>query len=345
MNSDFISIIIPVYNTEKYLSECINSILNQTYENFELLLIDDGSTDESLKICNDFKEKDGRVKVFHHENHGVSYTRNRGITLSKGDYIAFIDADDYILPQYLEKLLEVAHMSGSSSKVVSFCRFCDLKTNNKVFERDECYDNLKYGKRNLNLAIEDIFSWKLFGSICRMLIPSELIKSNSLLFFECKFMEDQLFLFDLINYADAFKECDEYLYVYRYNTDSASRTPYIKGLIIDQSRYLYAFRNKLDSYSLDYEIKEKLFSYAILDAKVLLITNAAMSNTYYAEIKAIRRLEYFGFPVNSVNKLKWKRERGKTKNIVIFLADRNMYFLIYCFMKFERSFLRLLKKG
>jgi glycosyltransferase involved in cell wall biosynthesis len=100
-----ISIIVPVYNAEKYISDCITSILNQTYSYFELLLIDDGSTDMSGKICDDFNYKDNRIKVIHKENGGVSSARNIGIEASSGDYIIFIDSDDSINKNMVDELV------------------------------------------------------------------------------------------------------------------------------------------------------------------------------------------------------------------------------------------------
>ena len=99
-----ISIIVPVYNVENYLAYCIERILHQTYQHLEILLLDDGSTDSSLQLCREFESKDSRCTVFHHENHGVAYTRNRGIQLAKGEYISFIDSDDYVDETFIETL-------------------------------------------------------------------------------------------------------------------------------------------------------------------------------------------------------------------------------------------------
>ena len=90
-----ISVIIPVYNTEKYLHRCIDSVLAQTYQDFELLLIDDGSKDSSGAICDEYAAKDTRVRVFHKENGGVSDTRNYGLDLAQGKYLMFLDSDDF----------------------------------------------------------------------------------------------------------------------------------------------------------------------------------------------------------------------------------------------------------
>ncbi len=103
--NNLVSVIVPVYNRENYLRRCIDSILAQTYTNFELLLIDDGSTDNSGKICDEYAERDNRVKVFHKENGGVSSARNVGLDNAKGEYIIFVDSDDWVAVNYVELLL------------------------------------------------------------------------------------------------------------------------------------------------------------------------------------------------------------------------------------------------
>lgn len=107
MSSLKISVIVPVYNTEKYLRRCIDSILAQTFTNFELLLIDDGSEDTSGKICDEYAKKDARVRVFHKENCGVSSARNLGLENACGSYITFVDADDWIDERMYEEMLAV----------------------------------------------------------------------------------------------------------------------------------------------------------------------------------------------------------------------------------------------
>lgn len=105
-----ISVIVPVYNAKKYLGWCVNSILNQTFRDFELLLVNDGSTDGSLEICNNYAALDSRVRVITKENGGVSSARNQGLQEARGEYIQFVDSDDTIAPQMMERLLEAAKM-------------------------------------------------------------------------------------------------------------------------------------------------------------------------------------------------------------------------------------------
>ena len=108
-----ISVIVPVYNTEKYLHRCIDSILSQTFTDFELLLINDGSKDSSGAICDEYAAKDNRVRVFHKENGGVSSARNLGLDNAQGEWIAFVDSDDYMFPDMLERMLSALELKKS----------------------------------------------------------------------------------------------------------------------------------------------------------------------------------------------------------------------------------------
>jgi len=107
MNSmKMVSVIIPIYNTEEYLTDCIDSVLYQTHNIIEILLVDDGSIDKSLKICEAYASEDSRIAVIHKKNGGVSSARNVGLIAAKGEFICFVDSDDYLEPFFLEKLLD-----------------------------------------------------------------------------------------------------------------------------------------------------------------------------------------------------------------------------------------------
>lgn len=115
-----ISVVVPVYNTAPYLDRCLESITGQSYRNLEILLIDDGSTDESGALCDSWAKRDHRIRVIHQQNMGLGMTRNAGITLAKGDAICFIDSDDYILPRTIEKALDA--LQGKNAVVFGMCR-------------------------------------------------------------------------------------------------------------------------------------------------------------------------------------------------------------------------------
>ena len=120
-----ITIIIPVYNVENYLDECIQSVLKQTHKNFEIILVDDGSTDKSGCICDAYKEKDDRIQVIHKQNGGVSEARNTGMALAKGEYIAFLDSDDLVHPKMYEFLLQAMIDYDADLVSCGYKTFCD----------------------------------------------------------------------------------------------------------------------------------------------------------------------------------------------------------------------------
>lgn len=139
-----ISIIIPVYNVEKYIYRCISSILNQTFSDFELLLIDDGSTDNSLAVCEEFAKKDYRVHVFHKENGGVSSARNVGLDHAKGKYVTFIDSDDYIGSSWLSSFME----NNDEDLIIQGYTLCN--NGNESFVK---LDSSAYDATNLDQAL------------------------------------------------------------------------------------------------------------------------------------------------------------------------------------------------
>lgn len=126
--SKLLSVIVPVYNVENYLSDCIDSILNQTYSNFELFLVDDGSPDRCGEICDEYAKKDTRIKVIHKENGGQGSARNRALDVASGDYIAFVDSDDYIEPNMYEVMIEALERTNSDMSLCGFITHSGLRT-------------------------------------------------------------------------------------------------------------------------------------------------------------------------------------------------------------------------
>ena len=125
-----VSVIVPVYNSEKYLTECIESIMAQHYSNIEVILIDDGSTDNSGRIIDNYAQRYSQIRAIHTDNQGVSSARNCGIEMSSGDFITFIDADDWITPDYVEYLLQVL-ISTNSDFAISTKHFTNRDSNSR----------------------------------------------------------------------------------------------------------------------------------------------------------------------------------------------------------------------
>lgn len=150
MSNSLISVIVPVYKVQPYLRKCVNSILNQTYPNLEIILVDDGSPDNCGAICDEYAEKDARIKVIHKENGGLSSARNAGLDIASGEYITFVDSDDWIDPKMYEDMLASAECENSDI-VVCGIKYCDENNNivcdwqkisqDQTLSRDELLQN------------------------------------------------------------------------------------------------------------------------------------------------------------------------------------------------------------
>ena len=209
-----ISIIVPVYNAELYLRECVDSVLAQTYQNWELILINDGSSDGSKDICTEYENRDCRIRAYHHENHGVSYTRNCGIDFSKGEYLCFVDADDKILPDYLSYLLN--QMTENEADII-YCGY-QLLYGDKFVKRAPKIKGGVYRFEDLSYrAIDDgTLSGILFGSVWSAIYRSNLIKESNIHFDSAvRRNEDGLFNLELLPKAKVIMTSEYAGYIYR----------------------------------------------------------------------------------------------------------------------------------
>lgn len=171
MIDDLISVIIPVYNVEKYLKECLDSVINQTHKNIEIILIDDGSTDNSGKICDEYRKKDDRIIVIHKSNEGLSSARNDGLIHAKGKYIQFIDSDDYVNRDMLEITYSI--IKKYNADVVTFSHYilndgkaiCDCSKEEKVLNKMEAMKELLLDNKIRNYSWEKLWKKELFQDI------------------------------------------------------------------------------------------------------------------------------------------------------------------------------------
>ncbi|MGA4516237.1 glycosyltransferase family 2 protein [Solibacillus silvestris] len=160
--SELISIIVPIYNVEDFLHRCVDSILNQTYKNLEIILVNDGSPDQCGKICEEYAKLDNRVKVIHKENGGLSDARNAGIEVAEGQYLAFIDSDDWIHEEYIEILYELLRKTNSD---ISICNFLMTSTENFQVDNSKAelytYSNIKALEQLYNdeFYVQMVTSW------------------------------------------------------------------------------------------------------------------------------------------------------------------------------------------
>ena len=175
MNNELISIIVPVYKVEKYLEKCVKSILNQTYTNLEIILVNDGSPDECGRLCDELAKVDDRIRVFHKENGGLSDARNYGVERASGEYIGFVDSDDYIHESMYEKLYEAIKKSGTE---ISECGVTRVYKNmlRPHYEGEDYFlilDKQEYLEEYLE-------NRRLYGSAWCKLIQRDLAKNSQL---------------------------------------------------------------------------------------------------------------------------------------------------------------------
>lgn len=171
MVQPLISVIVPCYNVEEYLPKCVESILSQTYKNLEIILVDDGSPDNCGKICDEYAAKDGRIKVIHKANGGLSDARNVALDIMTGEYVTFIDSDDYVALDYVESMYKQAQESGAEIVVTNWTIFYEGKeptTNNKfkikkkIFTQEEALVTMFYQKDFDTAACSKLYKSTLF---------------------------------------------------------------------------------------------------------------------------------------------------------------------------------------
>lgn len=212
-----VSIIVPVYNVEAYLEDCIKSLISQTYDNIEILLIDDGSTDSSSTICDTFSKQDNRIVVIHKQNQGVSVARNTGLEIAKGDYVCFVDSDDYVEASFVETLL-CASVQYNADLVC--CGVTRVINGRKDWERKPDRIGI-FDHRN---ALIELYSENGFnGWPVNKIYRSEIIRQNSINFpIGIRYCEDEVFVMNYLLKCQKTVYLNVSLYYYVANNSSVN---------------------------------------------------------------------------------------------------------------------------
>ena len=217
-----ISVIVPVYKVETYLNNCIKSIVNQSYSNIEIILVDDGSPDNCPALCDEWAKKDKRIKVIHKKNGGVSSARNSGLDLASGKYIGFVDGDDFIHKDMIDYLYKA--MDSDSSQMAS----CGYRLSGKIY----CCNNKKLISNIQALSyLFNIIDCPYFeGFVWNKLYLLQIIKDNNIRFDEeLDMCEDTLFNFDYLNNVNKVSILNYSFYEYTFRNDSVMRIKPIKN--------------------------------------------------------------------------------------------------------------------
>ncbi len=316
MNNKCVSVIVPIYNVEKYLIKCVESIKNQTYKNLEILLIDDGSKDKSGDLAEQLAATDERIKVYHKLNGGLSSARNKGLEVCTGDYVCFVDSDDYIKDHYVEELLGACIKNESD---IAICYYFSVKDDVEIFDRIENHNDgmieVITGKQACLRYLETPFivAW------------NKLYKRN--LFDEVRFPEGKLHEDVATTYkcywsAKKVSVVNKGLYGYRVNETGIMRTKYSTRRYDELSaiKDAIAFFDKLKE-----EEIVRCFYWLYFDRVILHMWYAAddfeLKHSYYEKLKA-----------EAKEKLNLYKERygrsKKTKKFEIGLYKPSLYFMI-----------------
>ena len=219
METALISVIVPVYNVAQYLEKSIASIQQQTYQNLEIILVDDGATDESGHLCEQIAEQDERILVYHKENEGLSQARNDGLKQAHGDYVIFIDSDDYIHPEMIASLYQQLVNEDAD---VSSCGVMNVYSNSESPQTENQDDYFICDTETF--LREYLIGEKIPGTICNKLIKKEI--AAQLTFPKGLIYEDAYYHFDLIKVAKKYVVNTKPYYYYFHRGDSITTKPY-----------------------------------------------------------------------------------------------------------------------
>ena len=253
-----ISVIVPVYNSASHLGKCIESVLNQTYKTFELILIDDGSTDESLNICRIYEKMDNRVCVIHQENKGVGTTRNNGIMVSKGAYIMFLDSDDYLDENMLDDA--VKHVGKNEDMYVSGT-LMEYYENNQIVKTVEYKGKeKKYSPKSLLEQFDIDYPLLCIGGPCSKLFKTSILLESKCLFnTEMTVSEDSLFCLEYLEKISTISFSDKCYYHYRREGNTSLWSRYTRNLYDYQCKSYGYMKFLIEKLGCTEETKRRFF--------------------------------------------------------------------------------------
>ena len=332
-----ISIIVPTYNAKDFIDNCVESLVNQTYENIEIILVNDGSTDNSGDSLDQWMEKDKRVKVFHKENGGTHSARNLGVEKSTGEYVMFIDPDDWFSLNAVECLVEEIKKTNADvikfNYVKEYGTHFESKTNNLL--KNKLYTGTEYQnvlRMNLGLVgeeLKNIQDFNFLASVCFGCYKKEIIIQNELKFTNMKEIgtfSDGLFNLSFLLKASSFYFLDQHLYHYRKNNYASCTNTYRIGfyeknkVLINKIRMLFDFEKLSNNFSVAYSNR---VSYSLFE----LIVNEGLNNDFNVLKTHIKQIISDDQYVSELKKLNLKFLPLKWKICFSMMKTRRVFIL------------------
>ena len=285
MNQPLVSIILPVYNAQSHLARCVGSICAQTYRNIEIIILNDGSKDQSLPVCEEFRQKDSRILLVDKANSGVSDTRNLGLKLASGKYVEFVDSDDYLDPDFTERLVAAAEENEADFVIAPYKMVIPAGASKPEQVLDKIQDELgvmtvarppevrEYGFLPAGVYDKDTFALRLmdkpasyfYSVLWNKLYRRDILTGNDIQFVsEMRWAEDLVFNLRYIQYAERFVAIDKPGYYYVQNPQSICHTQ-INAATIVQNK-LQVFRYYKDLYTrlgIYEEVRPQLYKFLV----------------------------------------------------------------------------------
>ena len=285
MNQPLVSIILPVYNAQNHLARCVGSICAQTYRNIEIIILNDGSKDQSLPVCEEFRQKDPRILLVDKANSGVSDTRNLGLKLASGKYVEFVDSDDYLDPDFTERLVAAAEENEADFVIAPYKMVIPAGASKPEQVLDKIQDELgvmsvarppevrEYGFLPAGVYDKDTFALRLmdkpasyfYSVLWNKLYRRDILTGNDIQFVsEMRWAEDLVFNMQYIQYAETFVSIDKAGYYYVQNPQSICHTQ-INAATIVQNK-LQVFRYYKDLYTrlgIYEEVRPQLYKFLV----------------------------------------------------------------------------------
>ena len=321
-----ISIIIPCYNSVLSLSKCVESVLMQSFIDFEILLLNDGSTDNTLAICDDFQKNDVRIKVYSHENKGVSYTRNRGIEIAQADYIMFIDGDDWIENDMLALLMETNPLAGT----LPVCGMIHERRGavfvNIFFQNLVINKNLQFNKNQFF----SLFPSPVLSSPCCKIYSRIILIDNNIKFEEkLSYQEDLIFNLQYLTFIQNIKIVPAFKYHYVEHLASSSNRIHhnLNASVFKVNLLLIALCNYYNSSAV------QQFN---IDQVIKLISNILHQNSLltlkqqYLEVNAVLKFSIFEESKEIINKM----QLGKLLEIALLIKSPTLIMTYFSLNKF-----------
>ncbi|MBU3848951.1 MAG: glycosyltransferase [Candidatus Treponema excrementipullorum] len=299
-NKNLISVIVPVYNVELLLDRCVSSITNQTFTNLEIILVDDGSTDGSGMICDLWSDKDTRVKVIHKKNGGLASARNAGLVLASGNYISFVDSDDWISPEMLRILYEKINLNNAD---IAVCNYYVAKSECEYYAGQLFKDRIYEGYQALKQAMIDNLPHTVWCKLVQRQVLENEDKQLDAFFIEQRY-EDTCYSLREYFKAKKIVVTSERLYYYYSNSDSITSVPKDSDFIDIENNILYV------SKYLSMVVPKEIFDcFAVITLIFMLQLSFTKGDDYRSRIITHRINEKIKkLPMNVILKSKaWKR--------------------------------------